>query len=521
MSHRRKRKKLLLYFLTVAILISFLRSFVGVEDFEEQSLPSKNTEDEFEEEEIEINHDEHPDKMEDEIYWIRRKQEIEERETYHKPQLMMKFDEKENIITLPNKTYNLPVNCPPNFQPKKDIIVLDTMRHCGPEGNGWIPEFECWSYTKYSECGGRFVGYNNEFAVMSDVVIDTALVVAKGNPKVENHLEYMEYGKGFFNVPWCESLSQKYSFSGQGNHLNTWIKVVKSFGGSIQVSESRSGVTIAKAVARYEYYNLYHTVIHLYNTFLVLNYLRKDPVEARILFIDRHLNCKLSDFWRIFKEAEFISSLPRLVHLETLIWGIPGQGSPILSYHDEQMPPLLEDFHDYVLKAFSVTEKMAYNCSSLKVTIISRKNYIASPHNPSEVTNRKIANEKELLISLRNKFRTFDIVVIDFESYSITDQLKIIADTDILVGMHCAVLTHMMFLPKHSAVIELFPHMKKWSGDYNQYKRIAKWRELKYIRWRNTDVKNETEEESTKIPPYLLNILVSQMFERLCHKKKT
>ena len=540
MLDRRTRRKLFHYLLGVFIVISFVTYFLGVEDLENVKRNDDvvfvrshieppwlvEIQNEFEEGEIDMDKTVNVKRKPDIGKYKSRENQNEEDERYRKPVKMLEFEFNQHIITLPNRTYNLPTNCPPHFKPNPDIFVLDTMRNCGPRDKKWITEFEMWSYTKLSECKGRFVGYNNEFIVLYDAIIDKSL--GEGIPGGENALEvlnrrnedieYYKLAKGFFKIPWCASFPTYYWFRGEKNHLSNWIKAVKPINGAHKVSESRLGVTVA--VTRYEYYNLYHTVSDLYNTFLVLTYLRKRPKDARIVLIEGHPKSNLDEFWKMFKTAERISSLPRVVHFNTMIWGIPGHSSPMESYNDEQIP-LVEEFREYVLNEFSLTDKNTYNCKSLTVTIISRMNYIASPRNPTGLINRKISNEEELLMSLRQKFHGFDIALVNFETYSITAQLELSANTDILIGMHGAGLTHMMFMPKHSGVIELFPHKKTWSGRYDKYRRIGHWRKLNYMRWRNDELKNEIDKESTRIPPKMLNNLVLLMYNQLCHKNST
>lgn len=59
---------------------------------------------------------------------------------------------------------------------------------------------------------------------------------------------------------------------------------------------------------------------------------------------------------------------------------------------------------------------------------------------------------------------------VDFASLSFTEQVKLIRETNILIGMHGAGLSHLLFLPKEAFVIEFF------QGDQQKhYRNFAKW----------------------------------------------
>ena len=62
-------------------------------------------------------------------------------------------------------------------------------------------------------------------------------------------------------------------------------------------------------------------------------------------------------------------------------------------------------------------------------------------------------------------------------------QLKIIRTTDILIGIHGAGLTHMLFLPDWAAVFELYD-----CEDPSCYKDLAHLKGVKHISWTNHDL---------------------------------
>lgn len=73
-------------------------------------------------------------------------------------------------------------------------------------------------------------------------------------------------------------------------------------------------------------------------------------------------------------------------------------------------------------------------------------------------------------------------------------QLEIIRNTDILVGMHGAGLTHVLFLPRWATVFELYN-----CGDPNCYKDLARLRGVDYLTWKHMNLMTKHDDGKVKI----------------------
>ena len=82
--------------------------------------------------------------------------------------------------------------------------------------------------------------------------------------------------------------------------------------------------------------------------------------------------------------------------------------------------------------------------------------------------------------SLRTRPVVVDVV--DFSQYAFSNQLDIVSQTDVLVGMHGAALTHSLFLPDHAALVELRPV----DDSPPMYARTSQWSGIHYASWTNT-----------------------------------
>lgn len=49
-------------------------------------------------------------------------------------------------------------------------------------------------------------------------------------------------------------------------------------------------------------------------------------------------------------------------------------------------------------------------------------------------------------------------------SGAVEEQLGIVQQTDILIGMHGAALTYVALMPPHGALVELWPQVRGWAG---------------------------------------------------------
>lgn len=86
----------------------------------------------------------------------------------------------------------------------------------------------------------------------------------------------------------------------------------------------------------------------------------------------------------------------------------------------------------------------ARNGTQLRVTLLSR-----------QTSYRNILNEENLIAGLRRN-KSYDVRRTVFgKNLRFIDQLEIIRNTDIFIGMHGAGLTHLLFLPDWAGVFEL------------------------------------------------------------------
>jgi len=155
-----------------------------------------------------------------------------------------------------------------------------------------------------------------------------------------------------------------------------------------------------------------------------------------------------------------------------------------------------------------------YVSVSICLFVCCRHDYVAHPRNPSGFVSRKIRNEAQLLRVVQKRYPTYRVKGVQIDLLDMRQQLNYIVNTDVLIGMHGAGLTHALFLPRRSALIELAPYY--WTSHSEHFMAIAEWRSLVYDSWYNNDPTLEAANHTTNIPTHILTNLINKVVRRLC-----
>ena len=180
--------------------------------------------------------------------------------------------------------------------------------------------------------------------------------------------------------------------------------------------------------------------------------------------------------------------------------------------------PLMKDFRHFVLSRFGIPPEQQHtrDCSSLGVLFIWRRNYVAHPRNPSGIIARKISNENEILTASMNAFPNWIIKGVQLDKYEIRQQLELLSNVDIIIGMHGAAFSFAFVLAPGSGVIEMYPKVKNQGRNWHM-EAIAKWSKLHYSKWINDKDKYEdTKRKYTYIPPAIVTKYLYNIHGRMC-----
>ena len=382
-------------------------------------------------------------------------------------------------------------------------------------------EFQTWLDNEVSDCSSHFTGYMGEFAHVKGLVINRQACQARqGGEQLHRVLNQSEESEYIHMKYGCMQLrcQQKidYFFNGD-NHLNTWLLHLQQ--DDIKEKEAQVKTQFTIAVTRYEYVNFYHSMTDWYNAFLLMNFFNRTQQETNILIVDAHPAGSLDPVWvALFNSTQRFSTLSWRTQYTDLVWSMLGYNS-LFTDHLGASVPLLGDFRDFFLNSWRIQDTKVLDCAQLSILFVWRHNYVAHPRNPTGTISRKMKNEQELLDTMQRLYPGHNIRGLQLDLLDMRTQLQIIVNTDILMGMHGAGLTHTLFLPQHAGLIEFIPAY--WSAANEHFMAMARWRKLVYERWVNMDPVNEYPHHYTYIPPYVGSFLLQKVVQQLCARNTT
>lgn len=153
---------------------------------------------------------------------------------------------------------------------------------------------------------------------------------------------------------------------------------------------------------------------------------------------------KFKNIYDVFKNNEYIN-INNIYHVNENI-----------NFHNE---PLFDDFKKTILNNFDIE----YRKNSTKnITFILR-------NGTREITN---------IDYVKDNLQSYNINYIYLENHTVKEQLEIIANTDILIGVHGAGLSWCIFMKNGSTLIEMYPGY----SNTDNYIRWCKIANIKYKR---------------------------------------
>ena len=181
---------------------------------------------------------------------------------------------------------------------------------------------------------------------------------------------------------------------------------------------------------------------------------------------------------------------------------------------------IVQGYAQFVLHRFGVKASVKGNTTDpLSVAILSRKHY------NNRIISRIISNEGDLMRAIHNKLcgsttaesvqlqdaaikarlecHGIVITLHEFTDVPISDQLRVIHASDVLIGAHGAGLTHLLFLPDWAGLLELV-HPER-AGNYH-FHNMAKLRGIHYDTFHIQDPIRNIEEVATHVSALVENV---------------
>lgn len=102
----------------------------------------------------------------------------------------------------------------------------------------------------------------------------------------------------------------------------------------------------------------------------------------------------------------------------------------------------------------------------------------------SRLRSRVILNEQELVAAIEAKYPDSIVNILRAEELELEELIELAAASDVLIGMHGALLALTAFLPSGSKLIEMFPFAVP-AENYTPFKTLASLVGVKYVTWVN------------------------------------
>lgn len=266
--------------------------------------------------------------------------------------------------------------------------------------------------------------------------------------------------------------------------------------------------------------NPWHCLMEIFSAYLTFDALRmpggpsdrkrplfhhpNDSEDTQVVILDDRVDGPYFDLWTMFARRkpmrlrELIaqqSASTSLIAPANLIVPLAGGSNPFWKEDNQAEQcinsPLLNVFSQRVLDFYSIDDKSTpfrEKYEPIVVTFVDRRE------------RRSLQHQATLLAELAERNPRIEVRVVDFAGLSFAEQVRVARETDVLVGVHGAGLTHLMFMRQGAgAVVEIQPEGLEHHG----FKNVAGMRGLGYFRthariipqdmWREKEEKKDKE----------------------------
>ena len=182
----------------------------------------------------------------------------------------------------------------------------------------------------------------------------------------------------------------------------------------------------------------------------------EDAANTRILIEDERDEGPYFSLWTMFAKppimrmSKISESNEYTENTENVIFPLPGASNPMWQgdweVHSCDHSALLSVFAKRVMDFYGVDRAVKkQDGSPLVLTFIDRRE------------KRQLREKFEYVAELQRAYPGIEISMVEFAPKPMVEQLSIIRNTDILIGVHGAGLTHALFLSPGSAAVEILP----------------------------------------------------------------
>lgn len=327
---------------------------------------------------------------------------------------------------------------------------------------GYNSELVCYPYhQRHKQLDGRGP---DMFCVAKNFVIDFSKISGnKGDKKQPLGQQYFDFKEGSLT-----SVCKKTTHYKERMFMPHNSRQMRTFKDSQSASSSSMPSVIVDTstflLARDEdFENSFHSTADFMNMFLVNSVLGSDMSKQQVMLFDRQPDGPYID---LIKKAyspnhnvarredyngERVLFRQLVFHLESpagLIFPKVSRPDPLRCYDAS----LFDAYRRFVLSAFDLLDVAPPAIPSVTLSLRHRT--------PQKNVGRVMANEEEVVSVLR-KGNMMHLNVVDTSTMSYYDQLKLIRNTNVLVGVHGAGLMFIMFAAEEAVLVEIHPSYRQ------------------------------------------------------------
>ena len=340
-------------------------------------------------------------------------------------------------------------------------------------------------------------GQSDSICVATNMLLDTTMIsCSQGGEDIlsvanrAEDAEYPTYQEGAFGLAGCERRDNPFTANYMRDVVNSGFGVVgdsvkTNLGCERWVEEPTIFIT------RYEYCNLYHTNTDWFNVFVTLSF--AGLLETRginpengaaitrarphhIVWLDGHAKGSLDSAWKemfgslsVMRVFEFKGSR---TCFRKAYFAPAGYSSAVNKYSDGcHAPQGVAEFSNFVLNAYALLETTPMDPK--RVAFAFREPFLAHPRNPTGSITRFLENRIELESAMKQSSSPSS-VGFDGATLPLKQQLENVRRSKLLVGLHGAGLTLVMFMHPGSKLLEIAPPDKSGEPHFVLYPQWCK-----------------------------------------------
>ncbi len=330
------------------------------------------------------------------------------------------------------------------------------------------------------------------YCMGKNVVVDFSLLLPRACPLFrpnyrcfETTNSYYTFQEGSIRLS-CNNLMSKnslLSLVSQDNMKDEMNGLKFNAGHEASLAEDGQTLFVVREVG--ESANLFHAMSDFFSAFVSLLIYDLDPDLVQVVILDEHPKSKLDDWWDLVmsrkrKTRHASEMLGQKVNFSQAVFPANGYGTLFLADLTSPSPcsqktQLLSRFVDFAMSRSGFVRN-ARLCpqdnANVKVLLVVRR--LGQGRTSMQ---RQFKNYKEIHESL-SAVKGLNVTLVDFAELSFREQMQSVVENDILVSLHGASLTHLLWLPSHGGVLEIWPSKESY---WRSYENMCNWLGLKYL----------------------------------------